>query len=278
MPPEPRPPGLLRRLPTPSRTEGVLLAAVLLVTAAVVGFSAWQAGGRTPGASATTPGYVPAFAPGTAQAPAPASPVPPPPPVPVAQPVLAFYGDWYVSGTDEGGRGPAGWPAIVSARTGAVGTEPHAVTDAGYVTASAVSGDTFVSLAERLPEPDADVTVVLGGRNDYRATSSEITDAALRTYDAIRVAAPQTQLLVVGPVWDGATVPPELLLVRDALRRATTEAGVAFVDPLEERWFAGRAGLVAGDGISPTDQGHVELADRIEPALRQLLTGQGEGP
>ncbi|MGY1752164.1 SGNH/GDSL hydrolase family protein [Blastococcus sp. SYSU D01042] len=269
--PDPRGPG--RGLPVPSRTEGLILAVLLLVTAAVVGFAAWQAASRTPGPSGPYE-YVPAFAPGSTQVPAPAAPsTPPPAPVPAAQPVLAFYGDWYVSGTDEGGRGPAGWPAILSARTGAVGTEPHAVPDAGYVTASAVSGDTFVSLAEELPEPDADVTVVLGGRNDYRATSSEITAAALRAYDAIRVAAPQTELLVVGPVWDGATVPQELLVVRDALRRATTEAGVTFVDPLEERWFAGGAGLIAGDGISPTDQGHLQLADRIEPALRQLLAG-----
>jgi lysophospholipase L1-like esterase len=265
-------PGPVRDLPLPSRTERVLLAALLLVTALVVAFSAWQAVRLTPGA-APSPGNAGALAPAWASTP-PAAPAPPPTtptPEPARAPVLAFYGDWFVSGTEAGGLGPTGWPAIVSERVGAVGTEPHAVTDAGYVAVSDVAGDTFVTLAERQPEPAADVTIVFGGRNDYRASPAEITASARRMFDTIRATAPQTKLVVIGPAWTGADIPPELLPVRFAVRQAASDAGATFMDPLDGGWLIDGVGLIAGDGISPTDEGHTYLAGRIEPFVRALL-------
>lgn len=265
---QPARPGFLRRLPLPGRTESVVLAVLLLAAALLVGLAAWTAGNRT------VPEYVP---PANAGADAPAAPAPPPA---AAPPVLAFYGDWYTAGTPQGGRGPAGWPAIVSGRLGARGTQPHALTDAGYVATSSFGDGTFTSLAEQLPEPDADVTVVFGSRNDYLAPPARITAAALRFSELVRAAAPRTRLLVIGPAWTDADVPPELLAVRDAVAAAATSADATFVDPLAEGWFVGEAGLIGTDGISPTDAGHVYLADRIEPLIRALLADvpAGERP
>jgi hypothetical protein len=244
-------------LPLPSRTEGAVIAAVLLIAALSVGGAAWYASNRTapvfeppPSAPRSTPGDA----------------------VEARAPVLAFYGDWYVSGTSQGGIGPAGWPAIVSQRIGAEGTAPHAVTDAGYVATSATAADTFVTLAVNNPEPRADVTIVFGSRNDYEVGAAEITAAATRTFDAIRAAAPQTQLLVIGPAWTDPAVPPELPPVRDAVQRAAEVAGATFIDPLADRWFFDEPSLISTDAISPSDTGHAYLADRIEPVVRQLLT------
>lgn len=255
-------PGFFRRLPLPSRTEGIVLLVVLVVTAIAVGASAWYASTRTP------PAYE---APEDSAAPT-SGTTPAPVPTTTSAPVLAFYGDWFVSGTEEGGLGAAGWPAIVSSRINAEKTTTHAIPDAGYTATSAGTGLTFASLAEQSPEPTADVTIVFGGRNDYRASREDITAAATRTFEAIRAAAPQTKLLVIGPAWTGDDVPSELLPVRDAVQRAAEGAGAAFVDPLAEQWFAEGAGLVAADLISPTDAGHALLADRIEPVVRGLLT------
>ena len=244
-----------------------MILVLLLVTAIAVGASAWYAGNRAP------PVFDPA---GRASAPAPSSSPAPatssgPTPTAIHPAVLAFYGDWFVSGTAQGGTGEAGWPAVVSRGVGAEATEPHAVTDAGYVRPSQVTGDTFATLAEKDSEPTADVTIVFGGRNDYRAGAAEVTAGATRTLQAIRAADPRTQLLVIGPAWIDADVPPELPPVRDAVQRAASAAGATFVDPLAEGWVLDRPGLIGRDGLSPTDKGHVYLADRIEPVVRQLL-------
>lgn len=252
----------MRSLPLPSRTEGVVVVAVLLVMAIAVAISAWVASNRTP----------PVFeAPADAAAASEAA-------EPAERPVLAFYGDFLTSGGEFGGLGPAGWPALVSQRLDAAGTSPHAVADAGYVVESDFTGDTFVTLAERFLEPTADVTVVFGSRNDYLATPAQITAAATRAFDAIRAAAPETRLVVIGPAWTDAVVPPELPRVRDAVLQAATAAGVTFVDPLADRWFFDDLGLIGPDLISPTDQGHAFMADRIEPVLRDVLANAPAAP
>lgn len=248
-------------MPLPSRTEGLVIAVLLFLTAAGVGLAAWYASNRT------TPEFeAPANA-GASETTSPAEPSS------AGSPVLAFYGDRYTGGTPLGGLGAAGWPSIVSERLGAEATEPHALPDAGYVAASSLGGLTFESLVTEDPEPDADVTIVFGSRNDFQASPQEITAAATRTVELIRATAPETELLVIGPAWTDAAVPPELPPVRDAVRQAALAAGVTFVDPLAERWFFDDIGLIGPDLVSPTDAGHAYLADQIEPFVRDLLAG-----
>ena len=256
----PERPGFFRSLPLPSRTEAIVIAALLLVVAVGVGLAAWYASNRT------TPEFE-----APADAGASTSPSAEPSPTAAEPPVLAFYGDRYVSGTPQGGLGPAGWPAIVRERLGAEATQLHALIDAGYVAASTFGDFTYEGLATQQPEPDADVTIVFGSRNDFRATQADITAAATRTIDVIRANAPETRLLVIGPAWTDAAVPPELPPVRDAVRDAALAAGVTFVDPLAERWFFDDVGLIGPDLISPNDAGHAYLADQIEPFVRALL-------
>jgi hypothetical protein len=258
----PERPGFFRSLPLPSRTEGLVIAAILLVAAIGVGLAAWYASNRE------TPVFE---ARDNAAASTSSSPPAEPSPTAADTPVLAFYGDRYTSGAPQGGLGPAGWPAIVSERLGAQATVPHALIDAGYVATSTFGGITFEVLATQLPEPDADVTVVFGSRNDFEASQQAITAAATRTFDAIRANAPDTELLVIGPAWTDAAVPPEIPPVRDAVRQAALAVGATFVDPLNAGWFFDGVGLIGSDLRSPTDAGHRYLADQIEPFVRDLL-------
>jgi lysophospholipase L1-like esterase len=248
-------PGFFRGLPLPGRREALVIGIILSIAAIVVGAAAWYANHRT----------VPVFTPpsvGESGS---------PPPSPAHAPVLAFYGDNYVTGTAQGGIDGAGWPAIVSGRLGATPTPVHAVAGAGYVAAGPSTSETYPDLARKGPEPQADVTIVFGTRNDFAAAPADIYAAAMQTFATIRSTAPGTRLLVIGPAWTDAAVPPELPRVRDAVQRAAADSGATFVDPLADRWFFGNPELIGRDVVNPTDAGHVYLADHIEPELRRVL-------
>jgi len=189
-------------------------------------------------------------------------------------PVVAVYGDSYSAGSGEGGNGAAGWPAIVAGRLEA-DVRLHADPGAGYVAAGGAG--TFLDQVQASPEPDADVVVVFGSRNDTGAPVQQIEDQATATYDAVRAESPAATLVVIGPAWSDAAVPADTLLARDAVRAAAETAGVAFVDALADGWFFGRLELIGGDAIHPTDEGHVYLADLIEPILREALSGADGG-
>ena len=183
-------------------------------------------------------------------------------------PVVAVYGDAYSAGSAQGGAGAAGWPALVADRLDA-DVRLHAVPGAGYV--AGLGGGTFLAQVRKAPEPDADVVVVFGSRNDTGAPSQEIADRAAEVYGALQTASPSAAVVVIGPAWSDEAVPAETLLVRDAVRTAAADAGLTFVDPLEEGWFFGRLELIGSDAIHPTDEGHAYLADLFEPVLREAL-------
>jgi lysophospholipase L1-like esterase len=182
-------------------------------------------------------------------------------------PVIAVYGDSYSAGSDQGGNGPAGWPALVAGRLDA-DVRLHAAQGAGYV---AGGENTFLNQVLASPEPDADVVLVFGSRSDTGAPARQIGDQAAATYQAVRTAAPSAELVVIGPAWSDEAVPADTLLARDAVQSAAEAAGLAFVDPLAEGWFFGRLELIGADAIHPTDDGHAYLADLIEPVLREAL-------
>lgn len=194
-------------------------------------------------------------------------PVPAPPPEP---PVLAVYGDGYAAGNDVGGVGEAGWPALVALRSGSR-LVLHAASRAGYASVG-VTGQDYLGLLRSAPVPDAAVTVLFGSRNDAGAAATQVGPNAAQAIAVARQNAPGTTVVVIGPAWDDADAPAEVLAIRDAVRAAAQQAGVVFVDPLAAGWFAGGApGVIGADGISPTDAGHSYLADRITPIIEQAL-------
>ncbi|MGY1723804.1 SGNH/GDSL hydrolase family protein [Blastococcus sp. SYSU DS0533] len=192
-----------------------------------------------------------------------------------AAPVLAVYGDGYAAGNESGGLGPAGWPAIVAQRVGAE-LQLNAVSRSGYAAAGA-TGQDFLDLVESTPVPDADVTLLFGSRNDLDESPAVVRENATAAIAAAQSQAPDTSVVVIGPVWDDGDVPDALLAVRDAVQAAARAVGVPFVDPLAAGWFAEQTGFIAADGVSPNDQGHVYLADRVTP-LVQTAVAQADPP
>jgi hypothetical protein len=252
-------------LESPPRRGIVALVALVIVNVAVFGYLATRpdpADARAEGSAVSTP---------TAQSQAPATPdtTTTSPAASTATPVMAVYGDGYSAGSAQGGLGPAGWPALVAQAVGA-DLRLHAVSMSGFV-ALGTTGQDFADIVAANPAPDAAVTVIFGSRNDLGNTALAVGRGAAETFQAVRAAAPDTTLVVVGPAWSSAEAPADLYLLRDAVEDAALAAGATFLDPLAEGWFSEPGVLIAGDGISPTDAGNGFLASRITPAVQAAL-------
>jgi lysophospholipase L1-like esterase len=184
-------------------------------------------------------------------------------------PVLAVYGDGYAAGNALGGQAEKGWPALVAQQVGAQ-LALNAVPQAGYASAG-TTGQDYVALVEASPVADADVTVVFGSRNDADQTGADVSAHAATVFADIREAAPDTTILVIGPVWSAANPPAGVQAVNNAVKSAATAAGVSFVDALGAGWLANGQGI-ASDGVSPTDAGHAQLAGVIAPLVQDALS------
>ena len=255
------------------RPPTAAIAALVTLTAANAALFGYL-GTRDEPVDTASSAYVAGMAPPTPSSAAPATPAAPSPttaPAP-AEPVLAVYGDGYSTGSTAGGMGAAGWPARVAEEVGGE-LRLNAVSMSGY-SAVGTNGQDFSDIASASPVPDADVTIVFGSRNDLGATAAAVGAGATETFQSIRSAAPYTRLLVVGPSWSSAEIPADLYALRDAVQRAAAAADATFVDPLAEGWFQDPAGLIAADGISPTDQGHAFLATRIATVTEQVLAAE----
>lgn len=179
---------------------------------------------------------------------------------------VAVISDSYTTGTDLGGLGANGWPALawrmLSDQGRPVAADVGAEGRAGY----GVRGDhnsTFGDLTARVVRPDDALVVFFGSRNDQPVDALDVAGLARNAFELTRRRAPTARLLVIGPPWPTADVPVRITQIRDALATVARASGAIFVDPLVERWFVGRPDLIAVDGIHPTDTGHRYLAERI---------------
>lgn len=105
---------------------------------------------------------------------------------------------------------------------------------AGWTTAS----PSLTSLlAEGDHDPEQALVVVQGGEADLGADPARVELLAMQLADRVRAGfRPSTGLVFVGPVPGPEGATPELLAVRDALRRAAAEKDVELVDPVEQGW------------------------------------------
>jgi lysophospholipase L1-like esterase len=188
---------------------------------------------------------------------------------------VAVVSDSYTTGTGEGGEGPWSWPARawqILARSGErIAPDVAAEGGAGYV----VHGDrghVFEDLSAHAVKPDDALVVFFGSRNDQGVDPGLLAERVRSTYDLALRLAPAAKFLVIGPPWPTADVPQAMLQIRDVLRAAAGAAGAAFVDPIAERWFVDRPGLIGADGVHPTDAGHLYMADMIAPLIRTQLS------
>jgi len=179
---------------------------------------------------------------------------------------VAVISDSYTTGTDLGGLGANGWPALawrmLADQGRPVTADVAAEGRAGY----GVRGDhnsTFGDLTARAVRPDDALVVFFGSRNDQPVDALEVAGLARNAFELARRRAPTARFLVIGPPWPTADVPVRITQIRDALAVVAMATGARFVDPLAERWFVGRPELIGIDGVHPTDIGHRYLAERI---------------
>jgi len=182
--------------------------------------------------------------------------------VPAGAPLVAFLGDSLSAGLHLPAR--ATFPAVLQRRL-AHGEHPFRLLNAG------VSGDTTAGGLRRLDwilksEPDV-LVVELGGNDGLRGQSLELIEDNLeRIVTRAREAGASVLLL-------GMRMPRNY---GDYARRFE-----AIYPRLAERLDVPLVALLEGvggvpelnlpDGIHPTEQGHVRLADNVEEALEQAL-------
>lgn len=183
---------------------------------------------------------------------------------------IAIVGDSYTTGSNEGGNGARNWTTLAWRQLARQGTQVDADVAAegraGYVVRG-YQNSVFGDLAPRAVHPDDTLVVFYGSRNDQGVDPLTLASMARGAFDFARGTAPSARLLVIGPPWPTADVPPAVLQIRDVLRLTAGVAGATFVDPIAEGWFVGRPELIGGDGVHPTDAGHAYMADKIAPLI-----------
>jgi hypothetical protein len=187
---------------------------------------------------------------------------------------VAVVGDSYTNGTAIGGQGPNAWP-VRAWRTLAqqglqVAPDVAAEGKAGYGVRGD-QGNQFGDLTGRAVKPDDALVVFYGSRNDSVVDPNALGGLVFNAFALAHAIAPTAKLLVIGPPWPTADVPPEVLKVRDALSFQSLIAGATFIDPIAQRWFVDRPDLIGPDGVHPTDAGHAYMADLIAPLIGAQL-------
>ncbi|KAF0646606.1 MULTISPECIES: SGNH/GDSL hydrolase family protein [Streptomyces] len=129
--------------------------------------------------------------------------------------------------------------------------------------------------------------VIWGGYNDNTGSQSAIATAAADLYVQIRAGLPDCEVYVIG-CWAPTGSPGASITNTDTtLRTAAAAAGYPFISPVTGSVYDATGALVVthgpwitagnaaayigGDGVHPTDAGHVYLSRRIVAAVRELM-------
>jgi hypothetical protein len=150
-----------------------------------------------------------------------------------------------------------------------------AMDNSGWVKSSRKDARTFAEHLFKAAGTRDRLVVLFGGRDeDAGIPAEQLAVAVQRTLAVAKEKAPQASILVIGPAWTAwqdNEPSPEVLLVRDTVKARAEADGAVFIDPIAERWFADRPDLIGSDGVNPTNEGHVYMADKIGPVIAHLL-------
>jgi lysophospholipase L1-like esterase len=195
----------------------------------------------------------------------------PPPPLQVL-----VIGDELAAGAAEAGNETTGWPLIVEGELRADGydvTVDVSAGDGSGYTEPGEAGATFGEWVETAP-PGNDLVVFVGGASD-EAGLQAVQEAAYEAYLAVWAVDGDAYMLAVGPVTSDAEPPPAVRTTQQGVLAATQRAGIPFVDPFREAWFAGDEEFFAEDRRHLTDAGQQRMAERLVPLgkeqIRQIL-------
>ena len=185
--------------------------------------------------------------------------------------VAAFYGDSYTRGTARESAATR-WSTIVCAERGWVEFNPS-VDGLGFVNNRELlaPGDDLVERIVEL-EPAPDVVIVTMGLNDnfsMPGRAGDIEAAIGRDLARFADELPDARLVVVEPFWYRDDRPRRSPRSTAGSRMPRPTSG-ADVIPGASRWIEGHPEWMATDGIHPNDQGHAEMARRMDEELDRL--------
>lgn len=174
------------------------------------------------------------------------------------RPRLSVIGDSMSSGTPSNSLT---WVDIVSSERGLV-VNVAARGGSGYVS-GARNGKSFESQVDQALRSNPETLIVFGSRNDWKYAPEEVGEAAATLYDRLRSLAPETRLVVVGPIWTpGQSLPGEIVAVDRAIQSAAQSRGIAYSDALFSDWLVGPE-FILPDGVNPNDEGQRAIAGKI---------------
>ena len=180
---------------------------------------------------------------------------------------VLVFGDSYTQST--GATCPqTGYAARLAATFGWV-ADVQGFGGTGFVARGVIDADYLARLSALTPTTPA-LVMVQGGLNDALAGATEEQEltAARAVLDLLARTYPDSQVVVLGPpqvqVVDAAVIAG----INRALRRASIEHQVPYLNPLGDGWDVQR--FTTADGLHPDDAGHEHLAARVAAALREL--------
>jgi lysophospholipase L1-like esterase len=192
---------------------------------------------------------------------------------------VAFLGDSYTYGT--GATEPTDGYAYLVARAEGWSAKVVGLPGSGYVRVATDSGKRISAGIPTVIAADPKVLIVECGHNDadYGIDLAQVEPAALRDLRRLRAALPQTELVVMGPIWLTATRSPRAIAVRNAVHAAQRQIGHSrWIDPIAEGWFTGNRQLRTGDDRTminyavghPNNRGYRHIAAVLEADLAAL--------
>ncbi|WP_144874435.1 SGNH/GDSL hydrolase family protein [Microbacterium sp. 1.5R] len=201
------------------------------------------------------------------------SPAPDSSPTPGDGPVVAFYGDSYTLGTgasDEANR----WSTAISAERGWREFNPS-VNGLGFVNHRSSFGDD--DLPALIIAEDPDIVFITMGLNDnfsYGARADLIRETIVDDFARLHDALPDARFVVVEPFWYTADRPDSVDIISGWVEDAASTIGADWI-PGASRWldghYAGSAdSWMAADGLHPSDEGYLQMAERMDAALAEL--------
>ncbi|MEW2513722.1 SGNH/GDSL hydrolase family protein [Streptomyces sp. NPDC046870] len=186
---------------------------------------------------------------------------------------LLVLGDSIAGGSSQGGRGAHGWPSLVAGQLGLT-LSLDAEGGTGYTTGGRQEGGRpYTQRIKQAIAAKPDVVVVEGSRNDSSPTRTRA--AAVDTLRRLRAGLPHARILVIGPIY-ALRRPIASHPMDEAVSAAAEKLHLPYLSAVRRGWFTGSAHrFIGGDGIHPTNAGHVYLAERIRPEVARLLHTSG---
>jgi lysophospholipase L1-like esterase len=170
-------------------------------------------------------------------------------PEPAAQPSVAVLGDSYAEGHELPNRADA-WPYLAFDQV-----TNDAIGGTGYINAGPCGNQAFATRADDVLATGARIIVVEGGLNDVAAEPAEVGDAAGALFRQLTAAG--ATVYAVGPAPAPARPADDVAAVEEALRQASTAAGVTYISAITWDLEYGP------DDLHPTEEGQRDFATRV---------------